>query len=153
MRRRAGGKVASFRCGHQGCTESVLYGYSNRESAKRLDASYGNGRARCVRHTKPDEVLTLDNRKRSITRTLVLHTIGGTSSSLWPSREHGPPKPLGNFWKSSETDSGNGFAYGDGWKAWGRDFPAGTRIVVRVEVEAIVPDETEAGYRPRDADR
>lgn len=152
MRRRAGGKVASYRCGHTGCTESVLYGYSNRESLKRLDASHGNGQARCVRHTQPDEVLTLDNRKRTITRTLVLHTIGGIVST-WGPPVHGPVKPLGNFWKASETDSGSGFTYGDGWKAFGKDFPAGTRIVVRVEVEAIVPDESQAGYRPRDVDR
>lgn len=100
-----------FTCGHPGCTESANYRYATRrdmmESFERRN--YSDGRWRCVRHTRPDEVLSLTNPR---TRAEIVIE----------------QKPHGKYFGHS------GFIFGLGFKAFAADFPEGTTIIVSAEV-------------------
>lgn len=104
-----------FTCGHEGCTERAIYRYQTRRDMMESfeGKHYSNGRWRCVRHTKPDEVLSASN--RATRHELVLEE-----------------RPHGKFFGHS------GFVHGSGFKAFAKDFPVGTKIVVSTEV--IFPD-------------
>lgn len=110
--------LSRFECGHPGCTEFQTYTSRTRAEQTDLYRRYGNKQWRCVRHTRPDEVLTPDNPRRET--AIVLEekfTDRGAS--------------IGLYWGNS------GFIYGPGFKAFGKDFPAGT--ILRVTAEIIAP--------------
>ena len=48
-------------CGHEGCHEMGFYSYENRKEYIELESKYGNSKWRCVRHTHPEDVLSIDN--------------------------------------------------------------------------------------------
>jgi hypothetical protein len=100
-------------CAHAGCHEFARYEYSTR---REMDTSQRatKGEWRCVRHYKPDEVLSPTNTRR----------VTEVTATRDPDRSR-------SFWG---LPLGNGFAHGLGWKAWADDFPAGTRIRVTVDV-------------------
>lgn len=99
-------------CAHPGCNESATYRYATRrdlvESWERR--VYGTNGWRCVRHSKPSEVLGPDN--------LVLET-SFTSEQ----------KDTGLYWGQF------GFLHGPGFKAFCEDFPPGTRLIVTARIE------------------
>jgi hypothetical protein len=107
-------------CGHQNCHETGFYGYNNRKELVDLDNRYGNGKWRCVRHTKPDEVLTIENKKRQV------DVVAGKSKTY--------PELNNLYW-----NDGSGFIYGTGYKAYANDFPEGT--ILRITAEIILPNE------------
>jgi hypothetical protein len=76
--------------------------------------NYSNGRWFCVRHSKPNEVLSLENRE--------------TCAELI-SEERPYGRYFGNF----------GFVHGPGFKAFAKDFPAGTKIIVTARL--VLPEE------------
>lgn len=120
-------KTVSFRCGHAradgvACDEFGHYSYDNREEGVRLQTRYGGGQWRCMRHSRPEEVLTPDNRAREVTFVLGPDTKGRAPGLYW--HPQGVPGIV------------SGFASGTGWKAFAEDWPAGTVIRVRVDVEA-----------------
>ena len=78
---------------------------------------YSNGRWRCVRHSQPDEVLSAENPETTCELT-VEQKPGG--------------RYFGNF----------GFVHGPGFKAFAKDFPEGTKIVVTATL--IPPSEPSA---------
>lgn len=104
-----------YECGHQGCREMVHYRYSTRRD---LEGSfevknYSNGRWRCTRHTRPEEVLGPENRETSATLTV-------------------EQKPHGRFFGSS------GFLSGPGFKVFAADLPEGTKLVVTAQI--VLPE-------------
>lgn len=101
-----------FQCGHPGCAEFAHY--TSRTQAEQADLyrQYGNSQYRCTRHSRPDEVLTVDAPKRVHEQISRQETTG----RYW-----------GNF----------GFVSGPGFKAWAKDFPPGT--ILRVTAEVIFP--------------
>lgn len=99
------------KCVTDGCTETARYEYDSR-------ADYDQGARRniqwkCNRHTRPDEVLSAQERIKTVTYELT-------------ELEHG------KYW-----DGTSGFVYGPGFKAYGKDFPVGT--LIRVTAEIILP--------------
>ena len=102
-----------FKCAHEGCGESVTYRYDTRRdlvSSFELK-HYGDGKGwRCIRHNKPDEVLSAENPE---TRAEVV------------CRE----ESYGRFFGS------NGFIYGLGVKAFAKAFPPGTKLIVTARSE------------------
>lgn len=118
------GKVASYVCASQPCGETGYFSYSNREQGMDLQRRY-SGKWKCIRHTKPEEVLTRANPHREMIKTLTLGPSGNGPGLYWIPQDGGGMV--------------SGFAYGDGWKAFHEDFPAGTRIVVRTTIDVEIP--------------
>lgn len=102
-----------FRCAHEGCPESVTYRYERQRDL--VDSfemkNYGGGKGwRCTRHYAPNEVLSAENLE---TRSEVI------------CRE----ESYGRFFGSA------GFVFGPGFKAFAKDFPPGTRLIVTAHIE------------------
>ena len=114
-------RTAQFRCGHDGCHEFGAYSYSNRKERRTLEERHGQGRWRCTRHTKPEQVLGLDSTTRAL--------------QLVATRS---PRADGLYGHDGERLC-SGFAYGPGFKAWADDFPEGTVLTITAQVE--VPSE------------
>lgn len=114
----------SPQCVHDGCTERAHYYFeTRREERQTVDSLRRRGGWRCVRHTRPDEVLSTDATAREVVLTNHAETYGV-------------------FWRAEGSDSnGSGFTYGPGFKAYAEDFPIGTRLIVAARVE--VPDRSE----------
>ena len=96
-----------FVCSEEGCTESANYRYSTRRDLMESFElkHYSNGRWRCIRHARPNEVLSANNPETQAELTV-------------------EQKDYGRFF-------GNvGFVSGPGFKAFAEDFPAGAKIVV-----------------------
>lgn len=110
-------RLMRFQCGHAGCHEYTHYEYSHRDEAIRLQKDYANGKWRCSRHTKPEELLTPDNLMRA--------------SEIKAER-----KGDHLYWGFS------GFIHGPGFKAFADDFPEGT--ILRVTAEIVLPDTQES---------
>lgn len=64
----------------------------------------------CIRHTNPEEILSIDNDSRSV--TFVSKKIGDR-----------------NYWNNL------GALHGPGFKAWPNDFPEGTKITISAFIE------------------
>lgn len=96
-----------FVCAHDGCTESANYRYSTkRDMMESFELkNYSHGRWRCIRHARPDEVLSATSPQ---TR----------AELVVEQKDHG--RFFGNF----------GFISGPGFKAFAHDFPPGSKIVV-----------------------
>lgn len=102
-----------FECSHPGCRESVTYRYSTRRD---LETSfelkhYRNGGWKCTRHYAPNEVLGAEN----------LETRWETTAK---ESEHG-----GVYFGHS------GLVIGPGFKAFAKDFPVGTKLIVTTRIE------------------
>ncbi|WP_175777600.1 hypothetical protein [Burkholderia anthina] len=102
-----------FICAHGGCGETVTYRFDTRRdlvSSYELK-HYSGGRWKCLRHSDPDRVLTVENLE---TR----HELVSTRS------EHG-----GLYF------GGQGFISGPGFLLYAKDFPAGTKLIVTARIE------------------
>lgn len=112
-----------FVCNYPGCTESANYRYpTRRDMMESFELkNYSGGRWRCVRHNKPDEVLSASNPR---TRAEI----------VLEQKSHG--KYFGNF----------GFVSGLGFRVFADDFPAGTRLIVTAEI--VPPAERECPSSP-----
>lgn len=104
-----------FKCGYKGCSEVGHFESDNRAETIRLQKKYGNGKYRCFRHSKPDEVLSEDNLHRETT-----YVVG--KSAKYPHHN------------KLYFDGGRGVVTGPGFKAYASDFPAGTKVIVSVDV-------------------
>lgn len=106
-----------FECPVLGCTETGNYISQTRSEQTDTYRRYSNGKWRCVRHSRPDEVLDLTNLSRT--------------SEFISEEKFYEKTSIGYYW-------GNfGFVSGPGFKAWSKDFPVGTKL--RVTAEIILP--------------
>lgn len=118
-------------CAHEGCNESAWYEYDTQREAREAAQRRAKTPYLCSRHSAPDKVLGPDNRER-------VHVLVATKV---PSR-NGEFLP-GLFWRDEGSErSGSGFVYGPGFKAFAKDFPEGTRLVVTAR---IAPAESGGG--------
>ena len=102
-------------CGHEGCTERFTYRYPTRRDlvSSYEVKNYSDGRWRCIRHARPDEVLSATN-------------LATTHELVNEQKSYG--RFFGNF----------GSVSGPGFKAFANDFPAGTKIIVTTQV--VLPE-------------
>ncbi len=112
--------IVRVKCGHADCTEFARYGADTRADELRLHQRYGNGQYRCTRHSQPNEVLSA-TAPRTVTVLTLIRRFTGSGADI------------GLFWNGS-----NGFAHGPGFKAFGEDFPEGTRLIVTAEI--VLPE-------------
>lgn len=99
-----------WKCGHEGCGEWSLHQYANQREYIAGERLHGGGKWRCVRHTKPEEVVSVENSRRETVLTVVEFEYG-------------------KFWNGTR-----GVVHGDGYNAYAADFPVGTRLKVTVEL-------------------
>lgn len=111
-----------FTCGHDGCTERVTYRYSTRRDMEQSFElkNYSNGRWRCVRHTRPNEVLSINNLETCAELTV-------------EEKEHG------RYFGSQ------GVIFGPGFKAFASDLPTGSKVIVTATL--VLPNPTGAATR------
>ena len=109
-----------FECGEPGCREIAHYEFRTRKEQSETYARYYKTPWKCVRHSQPNEVLSLSNRK--VTVEIVSRrsfTDSGTD--------------IGVYWSG-----GSGLLFGHGFKAFSKDFPEGTKLVVTAEI--VLPE-------------
>lgn len=120
-----------LRCAHEGCREMSFTTATTRREETEIRQRYNKSPYRCTRHTRPDEVLSLDNLER--TTTIVAQKVEAR-----PVRGLDTPGEVryldGLFWSSR-----SGFECGPGFKAYASDFPEGTRLIITARIE--LPEE------------
>lgn len=96
-----------FVCGHAGCTETANYRYSTRRDMMESFElkHYSDGCWRCVRHSRPNEVLSAENPETVAELTV-------------------EEKLHGHYFGSM------GFIHGPGFRVFAKDFPPGTKVIV-----------------------
>lgn len=118
-------------CAEPGCTETYYSVASTREDERSTRAWYAKRPWRCTRHTAADEVLSTENLER-----VTVLTADRVESRSSRRRPEGEPDYLdGLFWSGS-----SGFQYGPGFKAFAKDFPPGTRLIVTARIELPDPE-------------
>lgn len=105
--------ITRFKCGFAGCEEIGLYESDTRADQAKLNHIYFPDKWRCVRHTRPSEVLGADNPK--LTYEMKVFQV-----------------PHGKFWGTDKASVG--FVSGPGFKAFAKDFAEGTVIRVTAEI-------------------
>lgn len=104
------------RCAADGCRETAYYEHATQREAAESRAWRAKHPYRCLRHTRPDEVLSEDIAERVGTLTVV-------------EEKHG------RYWRGEGDKFGSGSASGPGFKAFAKDFPPGTRLIVTARIE------------------
>lgn len=107
------------RCAADGCRETAYYEHSSQREAAESRKWRAKHPYRCLRHTRPDEVLS----EEAPERTSFVEVY---------------EKPHGRFWRAEHETSGSGSASGPGFRAFAKDFPPGTRLVVTARIEMPV---------------
>lgn len=106
-----------LQCAESGCGETGFYEADTRAEEREIRVRLRDRPWRCVRHTRPGEVL----------------------SSSAPIKSHRlvvREERHGKFWREETAEKGgSGFAYGPGFKAFAKDFLPGTRLIVTARVE------------------
>lgn len=108
--------TVTLRCAEPGCREYTFYEYANKR--ERDEAADRNRVWRCVRHSMPDRVLTMERRRVE-----------------WTSGEN-VELSHGRYWGGKSGLIANEAVY-----AAAREFPVGTRI--RITAEVILPEGVE----------
>ena len=112
-------RTARFKCGVAECKEFGVYIYKNKKEYSGLYDSYGNGKYLCCRHTNPEENLSSTNKK--------------TEKVYTADKSKKYPNLTGLYWNSY-----SGFVYGPGFKAYAKDFPKGTKLIITAEI--VLPE-------------
>jgi hypothetical protein len=105
-----------YACAVTGCSENYRTVADTRALERDIRDRYAKHPWRCTRHTYPDEVLSTSNS----TRTTVLTA----------ERSKRYPDLSDLFWSE-----GSGFQHGPGFKAYAKDFPPGTKLIVTARIE------------------
>lgn len=113
-------------CAEPGCREHSFAVAETRQEERDARARYAKHPYRCVRHMSPGEVLSAEEPNRSITLTVI---------EVHRKDYRGEDYVLGLYWGRDAESAHHGFVYGDGYKAFARDFPIGTRLTINVAIE------------------
>lgn len=110
-------------CHKLGCHEIGRFSYGDKKDYRDGYLRH-NGSWMCIRHSDESKVLLPSNLQTTRKRELTVVSIASISGQ--------------HFW-----DSKNGFASGDCFRAWAKDFPVGTKLVMESTARIILPgDET-----------
>ncbi|MEU1800838.1 hypothetical protein [Streptomyces sp. NPDC019937] len=115
-------------CTHAGCAERGFVEYTSRRDLEHISRDW-----KCLRHSKPNEVLSAGNPETTAVLTLHPSYIDGY-------RHGDPPRLLGFFWGPEGAEKGSsGVESGPGFRAIAADFPPGTRLIITARIE--LPEE------------
>ena len=112
--------TTSVRCAEPGCNAYGHFGFDTKRD--QCESKVSSKPYWCSRHTNREGILGMNNLAFTATKTY----------EAIPSKIQGLKGQL--FWNNS-----NGFACGDGWKAWAKDFPLGTKIIMNVSAQVVLP--------------
>ena len=101
-------------CAETGCREWTFSEASTRAEEREIRERYAKRPYRCYRHTRPNDVLSVDNDATTVTLT----NVEGRSGRYWDGR--------------------NGLLSGPGFRAIAKDFPSGTRLIVTAQI--VLPE-------------
>lgn len=104
------------RCAEDGCREVAYCEHANQREAQESRRWRAKHPFRCSRHIRPDEVLSEGSPERVGELTVY-------------------EESYGRFWQTEPGKSGSGSASGPGFKAFAKDFPPGTRLIVTARIE------------------
>lgn len=121
------GQRANAQCTYPGCREWGYFEYDTMRAY--ADDHDRRAKWRCVRHTAPDEVLSLATPERSA-RLVCVESQGS------------------RFWQQDGGRIGSGFRYGPGFQAHAEDFAPGTVLVITARIEAAAPGGQTGGQDP-----
>lgn len=125
--------MVRVQCAQEGCQFSTQFGFDTKKEERAFRAK--DQTWLCQRHSDPGGILSLDRDRLVRARELVSyetqHVDGGASYCYWTT-----PEKL----ESGDEKGGSAFVHGDGWKAWAKDFPPGTKIEVETRVTVILPE-------------
>lgn len=111
-------------CAESGCREVSITNYEfKRDYADAAHREKSQPPWKCLRHSRPSEVLSETNRTTVGVMT-VTETKYGTRN-----------------WNNGERDV-TGWEYGPGFMAWAKDFPVGTKLIIAADIELPI------GYEP-----
>lgn len=110
-------------CAEPGCQEWSFTEADTRAEERETRQRYAKNPYRCFRHRKPNEVLSVDNPET--TKTLVVEE--KFTTDRW-----GTKQLLGLYFGHMGVESGPGF------RAFAKDFPPGTKLIVTARIE--LPD-------------
>lgn len=106
-------RTTSIKCHFEGCKE---YGHFCYDSGKEAKEGYEyRNRWYCGRHTNMEKILSIE----SPIRTTVFTVVESGNHSYW----------------SAEGELKSGFTSGNGYKAYSKDFPIGTKLTVEAHIE------------------
>lgn len=116
----------NVKCSFPGCGEWGHYrAYTRREY---MDICKCYSTWTCVRHSRPNEVLSASN---SVVKKV----------EIIVALQHG------KFWAAEDTlKAGSGLQYGPGFKAFADDFPVGTKLIVTARIEIPAQKIAESGH-------
>jgi hypothetical protein len=114
--------TSTFKCAEAGCRESAFYVSTTRREQAETYASQQKHPFRCVRHSRPDDVLSVERPERTV------EYIVSKRGELWKDK----------LFFHSDTDRWHGMLLDHGIRAFAKDFPEGTRLTVTARIE--VPD-------------
>lgn len=106
--------TASAVCTFPGCKERGHYSYDTQKECR--EHYVHRQKYRCARHTNPDNVLSSDNTFRRTVMTAI-------------------KRDSGIYWEGDGF--GHGLITGIGHKAFSKDFPEGTQLIITAEV--VIP--------------
>src|SRR5215213_7766612 len=119
-----------LKCNVPGCTERTgFHEFTTRRDYAEAAQRYAKRPYRCTRHTRPDEVLSDSNAELTTVLVASTSTRYPTLTDLFWHPEDNPAAPLAS-----------GYSYGPGFKAYAKDFPPGTRLVITARIE--LPEES-----------
>lgn len=119
-------QTVHVKCGQPGCGEYTFFRYENKKDS--IENYKYRKDWKCTRHTKPNEVLTVENLTINLEKKFVALP---SEDTVLKNTDH-------KFWWSNDK-IGSGFVSGTGYKAWAKDFPKGTKLIVKVTAEIILP--------------
>ena len=112
------------RCAHDGCHESAFYTYKKRSDYASAATRFSQKSWWCHRHDPNGKNIKALSPQRTIEKVIVREA------------RTTPPLEGEHLW-----NTGSGFAFGDEWNAYARDFPAGAKIVVETTITVVLPGE------------
>lgn len=104
-------------CAEDGCREQRITNYEYKRDA--MDAARREKDQppwKCLRHSRPSDVLSEVNRTTVGVRTVTASERGS------------------KFWNNGERNT-TGWEYGPGFMAWAEDFPVGTKLIISADIE------------------
>ncbi len=120
---RRGPYISTFVCNHEGCNDRVHFSYRTLAEQREGYAWRAKSPHFCPRHRHPEQVLTPTNLER---QQVCVAKFGD-----------GPYIADKLFWTGDGADGTltSGFTFGPGFKAYAKDFPPGTRLVITARIE------------------
>lgn len=102
------------KCTHEGCKEFSITNHRTYKEMREYQST--KKKWTCPRHSHPEKVLSIEN--NNTVETLIVESTDN-----------------GQYWrKLGSQNLSSGFQHGNGYRAWAKDFPVGTKLIVSTQI-------------------